>query len=174
MGSETVILAYSGGLDTSCILAWLKEKGYRVVACMANVGQDEDFNAAREKALSIGAAEVYIEDVKSEFVSQFIWPWAQSNALYEDQYLLGTALARPLIARVLVSVAQREKAKYISHGATGKGNDQVRFELSVAALDESIQIIAPWRDQEFTSRFVGRNDLFEYAAKNNIPLPVDK
>lgn len=171
---ETVVLAYSGGLDTSCILVWLKEKGFRVVACIANVGQDEDFEAAKTKAMSIGAAAVYVDDVRDEFVSEFIWPWVQSNAVYEDQYLLGTSLARPLISRVLVKVAQKENAKYISHGATGKGNDQVRFELSIAALDSRIQIMAPWRDPEFTTRFQGRNDLFEYASKNNIPLPVDK
>ena len=134
MTGETVILAYSGGLDTSCILVWLKQQGYRVVACMVNVGQDEDFDKAREKALSIGASAVYVQDVKDCFVTDFIWPWLQSNATYEEQYLLGTAVARPLISRELVRVAEKENAKYISHGATGKGNDQV---FSVTNVFES-------------------------------------
>ena len=125
MSGETVVLAYSGGLDTSCILVWLKQKGYRVVACMVNVGQDEDFDAAKAKAMSIGASAVYVQDVRECFVAEFIWAWLQSNATYEEQYLLGTAVARPLISRELVKVAAKENAKYISHGATGKGNDQV-------------------------------------------------
>ncbi|CBY35432.1 unnamed protein product [Oikopleura dioica] len=171
---ETVVLAYSGGLDTSCILVYLVKQGYRVVACIADVGQDEDFEKAKTKALSIGASAIYVEDVKQEFVTDFIWPWVQSGAVYEEQYLLGTSLARPLISKALVRVARLENALFISHGATGKGNDQVRFELSIAALAPDIKIIAPWRDDEFCSKFAGRNDLFNFAEENKIPLPVTK
>ncbi|KFP83113.1 Argininosuccinate synthase, partial [Apaloderma vittatum] len=115
----TVVLAYSGGLDTSCILVWLKEQGYDVIAYLANIGQKEDFEAARKKALALGAKKVYIEDISKEFVEEFIWPAVQANALYEDRYLLGTALARPCIARKLVEIAQQEGAQYVAHGATG-------------------------------------------------------
>jgi len=139
--------------------------------------------------LSIGASAIYVEDVKQEFVTDFIWPWVQSGAVYEEQYLLGTSLARPLISKALVRVARLENALFISHGATGKvsfypsteininffkGNDQVRFELSIAALAPDIKIIAPWRDDEFCSKFAGRNDLFNFAEENKIPLPVTK
>lgn len=168
----TVILAYSGGLDTSCILVWLKELGYDVIAFLANIGQDEDFEAARKKALQLGAKKVYIEDVRKEFVEQFIWPAVQANALYEDRYLLGTSLARPCIARQQVMVAKKEGAQYVSHGATGKGNDQIRFELTCYALYPEVQIISPWRMPEFYNRFRGRTDLMEYAKKHGIPVPV--
>ncbi|NXJ09228.1 ASSY synthase, partial [Odontophorus gujanensis] len=169
---ETVVLAYSGGLDTSCILVWLKEQGYTVIAFLANIGQKEDFDAARKKALALGAEKVYIQDVCGEFVEEFIWPAVQANALYEDRYLLGTALARPCIARRLVLVAKEQGARYIAHGATGKGNDQVRFELSCYALCPSIKVIAPWRMPEFYQRFPGRRELMEYAQKHGIPVPV--
>uniref|UniRef100_U3ITA4 Argininosuccinate synthase n=1 Tax=Anas platyrhynchos platyrhynchos TaxID=8840 RepID=U3ITA4_ANAPP len=139
----TVVLAYSGGLDTSCILVWLKEQGYDVVAYLANIGQKEDFEAARKKALALGAKKVYIEDVCREFVEEFIWPAVQANAVYEDRYLLGTALARPCIAQGLVEVAQKEGAQHVAHGATGKGNDQVRFELTCYALCPSIKVRQP-------------------------------
>ncbi|NXP61831.1 ASSY synthase, partial [Chloropsis cyanopogon] len=168
----TVVLAYSGGLDTSCILVWLKEQGYDVVAYLANIGQKEDFEAARKKALALGAKKVYIEDVSREFVEEFIWPAVQAGALYEDRYLLGTALARPCIARGLVGTAQREAAPYIAHGATGKGNDQVRFELSCYALCPKIKVVAPWRLPEFYQRFPGRRELMDYAKKHGIPVPV--
>ncbi|KAM4662544.1 argininosuccinate synthase isoform 1-T2 [Discoglossus pictus] len=168
----TVILAYSGGLDTSCILVWLKEQGYDVVAYLANIGQQEDFEEARKKALALGAKKVYIEDVRKEFLEEFIWPAVQANAIYEDRYLLGTSLARPCIARKQVEIAKKEGAKYVSHGATGKGNDQVRFELSCFSLYPELKIISPWRMPEFYNRFKGRNDLMEYAKKHGIPVPV--
>nr|XP_015095735.1 argininosuccinate synthase isoform X1 [Vicugna pacos] len=168
----SVVLAYSGGLDTSCILVWLKEQGYDVIAYLANIGQKEDFEEARKKALKLGAKKVFIEDVSKEFVEEFIWPAIQSSSLYEDRYLLGTSLARPCIARKQVEIAQREGAKYVSHGATGKGNDQVRFELTCYSLAPQIKVIAPWRMPEFYNRFQGRNDLMEYAKQHGIPIPV--
>ncbi|XP_048415080.1 argininosuccinate synthase [Stegostoma tigrinum] len=168
----TVVLAYSGGLDTSCILVWLKEQGYEVIAYLANVGQDEDFEAARAKAVSLGAKKVFIEDLRKELVEEFIWPWVQSNAVYEDRYLLGTSLARPCIARGQVKIAKQEKAQFVSHGATGKGNDQIRFELTCYALYPEVKIIAPWRLPEFYNRFMGRTDLMEYAKRHGIPVPV--
>ncbi|KAI9204937.1 argininosuccinate synthase [Polychytrium aggregatum] len=165
-----VLLAYSGGLDTSCILAWLIEQGYEVMAYMAQIGQEEDFEAAREKALKIGATKVFIEDLRQEFVETLIWPAVQSNALYENVYLLGTSLARPVICRKQVEIAVREGCEYVSHGCTGKGNDQVRFELGYYALHPSIKVIAPWRIPEFYERFPGRNALLEYAAQKDIPV----
>jgi argininosuccinate synthase len=171
---ETIILAYSGGLDTSCILVWLIEKGYRVIPCMVDVGQTEDFEAARQKALKLGAEKIYIEDRKEEFVSEFIWPGVQAGLKYEGRYLLGTALARPCIARCLIEVAKKENAKYISHGATGKGNDQVRFELSCYALHEGVKFLAPWREEDFLKKFIGRKELLEYAELKNIPVKATK
>ncbi|XP_060606786.1 argininosuccinate synthase-like [Ruditapes philippinarum] len=171
-GDRTVVLAYSGGLDTSCILVWLKEQGYEVVAFLADVGQEEDFDEARKKALKLGAVKMVIPDVRKEFVEEFIWPSIQANGLYEDRYPMGTALARPCIARAMIKVAKEEGAMYVAHGATGKGNDQIRFELSAYALHSTIQVISPWRLPEFYNRFTGRNDLFEYAKEKGIPLPV--
>nr|XP_009859754.1 argininosuccinate synthase-like [Ciona intestinalis] len=171
---ETVVLAYSGGLDTSCILVWLIEQGYKVIGFLADVGQNEDFEVAREKGLRLGAEKMYIEDCKKEFVEEFIWPAVQANAKYEDRYLMGTALARPCIARKLIEVAKKENATYISHGATGKGNDQVRFEIACYALFPTIKVIAPWRMENFLSRFAGRNDLLQYAAEKNIPVSATK
>lgn len=170
--SRRVVLAYSGGLDTSCILVWLIEQGYEVIAFCANIGQDEDFEAAKEKALKLGAKRMVIPDVRSEFVEEFIWPAIQANAAYEDRYLLGTALARPCIARAMIKVAVEEKAQFVSHGATGKGNDQIRFELGAYALHPTIKVISPWRLPEFYNRFQGRADLFKYAQENGIALPV--
>uniref|UniRef100_A0A667YFR9 Argininosuccinate synthase n=1 Tax=Myripristis murdjan TaxID=586833 RepID=A0A667YFR9_9TELE len=172
MSKGTVVLAYSGGLDTSCILVWLKEQGYDVIAYMANIGQQEDFEAAREKAESLGAKKVFIEDLRDEFVEEFIWPTVQASAIYEDRYLLGTSVARPCIARRQIDIARQEGAQYVSHGATGKGNDQIRFELTCYALHPDIKIIAPWRIPEFYTRFRGRTDLMEYAQKHGIPVPV--
>ncbi|XP_077478790.1 argininosuccinate synthase [Stigmatopora argus] len=172
MSKGTVVLAYSGGLDTSCILVWLKEQGYDVIAYMANIGQDEDFEAARKKANSLGAKKVFIEDLRAEFVEDFIFPAVQANAVYEDRYLLGTSLARPCIAKRQVEIAQREGAQFVSHGATGKGNDQIRFELTFYALYPGVKILAPWRIPEFYNRFRGRVDLLEYAEKQGIPVPV--
>jgi len=170
--NRTVVLAYSGGLDTSCILAWLIEQNYDVVAYLANIGQDEDFEAAREKALKLGAKDFVCLDLRKEFVEDFIFPAIKANAIYEDRYLLGTSLARPCITMGLIKVAYEKNAGYISHGATGKGNDQVRFELTGYALKPDIKVISPWKMPEFYERFKGRVDLFEYASKHDIPLPV--
>uniref|UniRef100_A0AAR2JME0 argininosuccinate synthase n=1 Tax=Pygocentrus nattereri TaxID=42514 RepID=A0AAR2JME0_PYGNA len=171
MSGGTVVLAYSGGLDTSCILVWLKEQGYDVITYLANIGQDEDFEAARKKAESLGAKKVFIEDLRAEFVEEFIWPSVQANAIYEDRYLLGTSIARPCIARRQVQIAKQEGAQYVSHGATGKGNDQIRFELTCYALYPEVKIIAPWRIPEFYNRFRGRKDLMEYAEVSKCPNP---
>ena len=168
--SEKVVLAYSGGLDTSVILKWLVERGYEVVAFVADVGQDDDFGKVREKALKAGASRVYVEDLKEEFVTDFIFPAFKANAIYEGRYLLGTALARPLIARHQIRIAAREQAKYVSHGATGKGNDQVRFELTYYALNPRIRVIAPWKMPEFLAQFQGRSDLLAYAATHGIEV----
>ncbi|KAI9811920.1 MAG: argininosuccinate synthetase [Thelocarpon impressellum] len=174
MSGHQVCLAYSGGLDTSCILAWLIEKGYGVICFMADVGQEEDFQAAKEKALKIGAEQVYVEDLRREFIEELCFPAVQCNAVYEDVYLLGTSLARPVIARSQIAVAQKEKCVAVSHGCTGKGNDQVRFELAFYALQPSIKVIAPWRLPEFYERFAGRNDLLAYAAQVGIPVTQTK
>jgi argininosuccinate synthase len=169
MSKQKVILAYSGGLDTSVILKWLLEQGYDVYAYMANIGQQEDFDAARKKALNIGASDVFIEDMRKEFVTDYIFPVFKANTLYEGRYLLGTAIARPLIAKKQIEIAQSVGAAYVSHGATGKGNDQVRFELSYYALNPKIKIIAPWKNTTFLEAFKGRSDLLAYAEKHGIP-----
>lgn len=171
---QRVCLAYSGGLDTSCILAWLIEKGYDVICFMAAIGQEEDFQAAKAKALKIGAKECYIEDLQDEFVKELCFPAIQCNAIYENVYLLGTSLARPVIARAQIAVAQKENCQYISHGCTGKGNDQVRFELAFYALQPSIKVIAPWRIPEFYEVFPGRDALLDYASKMGIPVTSTK
>jgi argininosuccinate synthase len=170
MEKSTVVLAYSGGLDTSCILHWLIARGHEVVAYVADVGQREDFERVREKALAIGAREVHVVDLRRAFVTEFIFPAISANALYEGRYLLGTSLARPLIARGQIEVARRSGTHLVSHGATGKGNDQVRFELSYAALDPAVEVIAPWRTPEFLAAFRGRSDLLAYAQKHGIPV----
>ncbi|XP_012279023.1 argininosuccinate synthase [Orussus abietinus] len=170
VSKEKVILAYSGGLDTSCILLWLIEKGYNVVAYMANVGQDEDFAAAKEKALKIGASKVIVEDLREVFVTSFVWPSVRCGLKYEDRYLLGTSIARPCISEGLVKTAKNEGAKIISHGATGKGNDQVRFEFACYTLYPEVKILAPWREPEFFEIFQGRSDLLKYAERNGIPV----
>lgn len=169
MSKEKVVLAYSGGLDTSVILKWLLEKGYEVIAYMANIGQKEDFEAAREKALKIGASQVFIEDMRKEFVTDYIFPVYKANTIYEGRYLLGTAIARPIIAKKQIEIANQVGAAYVSHGATGKGNDQVRFELSYYALNPKIKVIAPWKNKEFLDTFKGRTDLLDYAEKHGIP-----
>jgi argininosuccinate synthase len=157
-------------LDTSCILKWLKDRGLDVIAYIADVGQGDDFEEARTKALSVGASEVYVEDLKREFVTDYIFPAFSANALYEGRYLLGTSLARPLIAKRQIEIAAAERAQYVSHGATGKGNDQVRFELTYYALNPLIKVIAPWKDREFLARFKGRTDLINYAKESGIPI----
>lgn len=171
---EKVVLAYSGGLDTSVILKWLCEKGYEVIAYVANIGQKDDFEAIREKALKTGASKVYIEDLRREFVTDYIFTALMGNALYEGRYLLGTAIARPLIAKKQVEIAEKEGAQYVAHGATGKGNDQVRFELTYAALNPRLKVISPWKDPEFLARFKGRTDLINYAMEKGIPIKASK
>jgi argininosuccinate synthase len=165
-----VVLAYSGGLDTSVILKWLIEKGYDTVAYVADVGQQEDFAAVKKKALAVGASKVYVEDLKEEFVTDFIFPMFKGNALYEGRYLLGTSIARPLIAKRQIEIAHKESARIVAHGATGKGNDQVRFELSYYALDPTIQVLSPWKTQDFLNEFTGRTDMINYAQKHRIEI----
>lgn len=168
---KKVVLAYSGGLDTSVILKWLIETYQCEVICFsADLGQGEELEAIREKAIRTGASKIYIEDVREEFVRDFIFPILRANAIYEGQYLLGTSIARPLIAKEQIRVAGREKADAVAHGATGKGNDQVRFEMTYMALNPDIKIIAPWREWNLNSR----ESLVEYAKKHNIPVPVTK
>jgi len=164
-----VVLAYSGGLDTSVILRWLRET-YRceVVAFVANLGQEEELEGLREKALQSGAGKIYIEDLREEFVRDFIFPMLRANAIYEGGYLMGTSIARPLIAKRQVEIAAAEGADAVSHGATGKGNDQVRFEITYLALSPRIRIIAPWKIWDFKSR----TDLIQYAQKHGIAVPV--
>jgi len=169
---KKVVLAYSGGLDTSCILKWLIDKGFDVIAYIADVGQNEDFEEAKKKALKIGAKKVYIEDLKEELVTDYIFPAFSANAIYEGRYLLGTSLARPVIAKRQIEIAEKESCEYVSHGSTGKGNDQARFELAYYALNPKIKIIAPWKDASFLAQFKGRTDLINYAKENNIPLSV--
>ena len=166
-----VVLAYSGGLDTSIILKWLQtEYDAEVVTFTADLGQGEELEPARQKAEMLGIREIYIEDVREEFVRDFVFPMFRANAVYEGIYLLGTSIARPLISKRLVEIARETGADAIAHGATGKGNDQVRFELSAYALDPNIKVIAPWRDWDFKSR----TDLLEFAQAHQIPVPKDK
>ncbi|NMD01804.1 MAG: argininosuccinate synthase, partial [Bacteroidales bacterium] len=173
---EKVILAYSGGLDTSVILKWLIEKDYDVVAYVADVGQAENFDECRKKALLLGASKVIISDLKKEFVENYVFKAIMANAIYEDRYLLGTALARPLIAKKQIEVAKQEGATAVAHGATGKGNDQVRFELCYYALMPGVKVISPWKDREFLAQFQGRTDLLKYASEKKIPVKasIDK
>src|SRR4030042_3511822 len=167
---EKVVLAYSGGLDTSVILKWLIEKNYDVIAFIADVGQKENFEECRKKALQLGASEVIISDLKREFVENYVLKAIMANAIYEDRYLLGTALARPLIAKKQIEVTRQEGAFAVAHGATGKGNDQVRFELCYYALMPGVKVISPWKDKEFLATFKGRTDLLNYARENKIPV----
>ena len=169
MSKGKIVLAYSGGLDTSVKLKWLLEQGYEVFAYMADIGQKEDFQAAEQKALKIGASKVFIEDMKKEFVTDYIFPVYKANTIYEGRYLLGSAIARPIIAKKQIEIAKQVGAEYVSHGATGKGNDQVRFELSYYALNPKIKVIAPWKNTDFLSAFKGRTDLLDYAEKHGIP-----
>jgi argininosuccinate synthase len=168
---KKIVLAYSGGLDTSIILKWLKnEYGCKVVAFSADLGQGDELDPVREKALATGADKVYIDDLREEFVRDFVFPMFRANAIYEGHYLLGTSIARPLIAKRQMEIAAKEKCDAVSHGATGKGNDQVRFELAYYHFDPAIKVIAPWREWDLNSR----QALIEYAKKNNIPIPTIK
>jgi len=165
-----VVLAYSGGLDTSVIAKWLDEEGWEVICFVANIGQREDFKGLEAKALASGAKKLVILDLRDEFVRDFVYPAIQFNALYEGRYLMGTSLARPLIAKGMIQVAQQESAEWVSHGATGKGNDQVRFELTAYALKPDIKIIAPWREPSFYQKIRGRSDAIAYCRKHKIPI----
>jgi argininosuccinate synthase len=171
MAKDKIVLAYSGGLDTSVILKWLKETyDAEIIAFTADIGQKEELDGLEEKALSTGASKVYIDDLREEFARDFIYPMFQSGALYEGQYLLGTSIARPLIAKRMVEIARAEGAIAIAHGATGKGNDQVRFELTAAALAPELEVIAPWRLESFREEFPGRAEMIAYAEKHDIPV----
>ena len=165
---KKVVLAYSGGLDTSVIIPWLKENydGCEVIAMCADVGQGDELNVVHDKALASGASKVYIEDLTKPFLEEYVWPTLKAGAVYEGKYLLGTSFARPIIAKALVEIAKKEGADAIAHGATGKGNDQVRFELTVKALAPELKIIAPWREWDIRSR----EDAIAYAEKHNIPV----
>ncbi|THF80765.1 argininosuccinate synthase [Cohnella fermenti] len=169
MAKEKIVLAYSGGLDTSVILTWLKETyDAEIITFTADIGQKDELDGLEEKAIKTGASKVYIDDLRAEFAKDFIYPMFQAGALYEGQYLLGTSIARPLIAKRMVDIARAEGATAIAHGATGKGNDQVRFELTAAALAPDIKVIAPWRDETFRNAFPGRAEMIAYAEKHGI------
>ncbi|GAA0178625.1 argininosuccinate synthase [Clostridium sediminicola] len=168
---EKVVLAYSGGLDTSIIIQWLKENyDLDVIACCINVGQDDDYEAVKEKAIKSGAEKIYVEDLTKEFIEDYVFQGLKANAKYEGKYLLGTSFARPLMAKKLVEIAHKEGAKYICHGCTGKGNDQVRFEVGIASIDPTIKIIAPWRIWDINSR----EDAIDYATSKGIEITVTK
>ena len=166
-----IVLAYSGGLDTSVLLLWIKEAyGAEMIAFCANIGQEEELRGLDKKAKRTGAERVYIDDLQEEFASDFIFPMIRASAVYEGQYYLGTSIARPLIAKRMIEIAQAEKADAIAHGATGKGNDQVRFELTAAALAPSLSVIAPWRDERFRKQFPGRAEMIKYCESRGIPV----
>jgi argininosuccinate synthase len=167
---KKVILAYSGGLDTSCLIKWLQQKEYQVVALIADVGQQEDFSVIKERALKTGAAKVYVLDLQKEFVADYVFPALKAGAIYENKYLLATALSRPLIAKHQVQIAAKEKATTVAHGCTGKGNDQVRFETTVGLLNPKLEQLAPLRTWEFKTR----DEEIDYAKKHNIPVSVTK
>ena len=169
-----IILAYSGGLDTSVILKWLVNLDYEVVCFIGDIGQSDDFVNAKIKAEELGASKVIIEDLKNSFIIDYVYPALQGNAIYEGRYLLGTALARPVLAKAQIEIAHNENASIVSHGSTAKGNDQVRFELAYHALDPNIKVFSPWRDEEFSNQFKGRNDLLNYADKWKIPITASK
>src|SRR6478672_5169610 len=168
---KKVVLAYSGGLDTSVILKWLQDTyNCEVVTFTADIGQGEELSPARAKAKKMGVKEIYIDDLREEFVRDFVFPMFRANAIYEGEYLLGTSIARPLIAKRQIEIARETGADTVSHGATGKGNDQVRFELGYYALEPGIKVIAPWREWDLTSR----EKLLAYAEKHGIPVAKDK
>jgi len=166
-----IVLAYSGGLDTSVLLSWIKEKyNAEMIAFCANVGQEDELRGLEAKAKKTGASKIYIDDLQEEFARDFIFPMLHAGAIYEGQYFLGTSIARPLIAKRMVEIAKKEKADAIAHGATGKGNDQVRFELTAAALAPDLQVIAPWRDERYRNEFPGRQEMIDYCAEHKIPV----
>jgi argininosuccinate synthase len=166
-----IVLAYSGGLDTSVLLSWIKETYHAdMIAFCANIGQEEELRGLEAKAKKTGASKIYIDDLQEEFARDFIFPLIRAGAIYEGQYFLGTSIARPLIAKRMVEIARQEKADAIAHGATGKGNDQVRFELTAAALAPELQVIAPWRDERFRKEFPGRAEMIAYCKRRKIPV----
>src|SRR4030065_573146 len=168
---KKIVLAHSGGLDTSVAIKWLKETyNAEVIAFCADLGQGEDLNTVRKKALRTGASKAYVEDLREEFVRDYVFPMLRANAIYEGAYLLGTSIARPLIAKKQIEIAKKEKADAVSHGATGKGNDQVRFELAYHALMPDVKVIAPWREWPFDSR----ESLIEYSEKHRIPVTATR
>ncbi len=168
---DKVVLAFSGGLDTSIILKWLQnEKNLDVVTFTADIGQGSEIEDAKDKAVKLGVKEIFVEDLKEEFVKDFVFPMFRANAVYEGYYLLGTSIARPLIAKKQLEIAEKVGANYVSHGSTGKGNDQIRFELGYYANNPKIKVIAPWREWDLKSR----KDLIDYAKKSQIPFPYDK
>ena len=166
-----IVLAYSGGLDTSVLLTWLKEKyNAQMIAFCADIGQEEELRGLNQKARRTGASKVYIDDLREEFAGDFIYPMIRAGAIYEGQYFLGTSIARPLIAKRMVEIARREKADVIAHGATGKGNDQVRFELTTASLAPGIEVMAPWREAEFREQFPGRKEMLQYCKSKEVEV----
>ena len=166
-----IVLAYSGGLDTSVLLSWIREKySAEVIAFCADIGQEEEIKGLRPKARKTGVSDVYIDDLREEFATDFIFPMMQAGAIYEGQYFLGTSIARPLIAKRMVEIARKHRAQAIAHGATGKGNDQVRFELAAAALAPDLEVIAPWRDEAFRAQFPGRKEMIDYCVAKKIPV----
>jgi len=166
-----IVLAYSGGLDTSVLLTWLKKKYHaEMIAFCADIGQEEELRGLNKKARSTGASKVYIDDLQEEFARDFIFPMMQAGAIYEGQYFLGTSIARPLIAKRMVEIARKEKADAIAHGATGKGNDQVRFELTAAALAPNLRVIAPWRMEDFRAEFPGRKEMINYCLEHGVDV----
>jgi argininosuccinate synthase len=168
---KKIVLAYSGGLDTSVLLSWIKEKhNAEMIAFCADIGQEDELKGLKQKAMKTGASKLYVDDLQAEFARDFIFPMMQAGAIYEGQYYLGTSIARPLIAKRMVEIARKEGATAIAHGATGKGNDQVRFELTCAALAPDLEIIAPWRNEAFRKDFPGRAEMIAYCAENKIPV----
>jgi argininosuccinate synthase len=166
-----IVLAYSGGLDTSVLLSWIKEVyNAEMIAYCANIGQEEELKGLEAKAKKTGASKIYIADLQEEFARDYIFPMIQASAVYESQYYLGTSIARPLIAKGMIDIARKEKAVALAHGATGKGNDQVRFELTAAALSPDLEIIAPWRDSRFRDQFPGRAEMIKYCEQKKIPV----
>jgi argininosuccinate synthase len=166
-----IVLAYSGGLDTSVLLLWIKETYHaEMIAFCADIGQEEELHGLDKKARNTGASKIYIDDLQEEFATDFIYPMIHAGAIYESQYFLGTSIARPLIAKRMVEIAKMEKADAIAHGATGKGNDQVRFELTAAALAPDLQVIAPWRDERYRREFPGRQEMIDYCDRHKIPV----
>src|ERR1700742_4294679 len=171
MAKKKIVLAYSGGLDTSVLLSWIKETyDAEMIAFCANIGQEDELRGLEKKAKQTGASKIYIDDLQEEFAKDFIYPMMQAGAIYEGQYFLGTSIARPLIAKRMVEIARAEGAQAIAHGATGKGNDQVRFELTAAALAPELDVIAPWRQERFRDAFPGRAEMIAYCESKKIPV----